>query len=134
VTDPEFVAQVVPENNHVALRVKDLEASVRFYHQVMGLPILRRFGPADNPRAVFVSGIQLVRQTQDPGPAPSGVFDHVGIAVANIAEVCARLDAAGYSADTPLNKRTFPELNDRELLSAYYRDPDGNRVELVHWL
>jgi catechol 2,3-dioxygenase-like lactoylglutathione lyase family enzyme len=132
--DRSFVAEVVPANNHVALRVKDLEASVRFYHEVMGLPILRQFGPADSPRAVFISGIQLVRQTQDPGPNPYGIFDHVGIAVANIADVCARLDAAGYAADTPLNKRTFTELNNRELLSAYYRDPDGNRVELVHWL
>jgi catechol 2,3-dioxygenase-like lactoylglutathione lyase family enzyme len=124
----------VPQNNHVALKVKDLEASVRFYHEVMGLPILRTFGPVDTPRAVFVSGIQLVRGTTDPGPNPYGIFDHVGIAVANIADVCARLDAAGYKADTPLNKRVFAELNDRELLSAYYRDPDGNRVELVHWL
>src|SRR5262249_40985460 len=93
VTDLPYVAQVEPQDNHVALKVKALEASVRFYQDLMGLPILRTFGPTDNPRAVFVSGIQLVRQSGDPGPNPYGIFDHVGIAVANIAEVCARLDA-----------------------------------------
>ena len=133
-SDLPFVARVEARDSHVALKVKDLEASVRFYHDVVGLPILRKFGSPENPRAVFVSGIQLVRGSAEPGPNPYGIFDHVGVAVENIVEACAHLDAAGFKADTPLNKRSFPELNDRELLSAYYRDPDGNRVELVHWL
>ncbi len=129
-----FVARVDPSDNHVALKFKDLDTAVHFYHDVLGLPIIRTMGPADNPRAVFVPGVQLGRQTEDPGPNPYGVFDHVGIAVENIEEVCARLDAAGYRAEVPLNKRVFPELDNRELLMAFYRDPEGNRVELVHWL
>ena len=130
----EFVAQVNHADNHVALKVKDFDTSLRFYHTTMGLPIVRKMGPADNPRSIFVPGIQLTRQTEEPGPQPYGIFDHVGIAVDNIEDVCARLDRAGYQADTPLNKRVFPELGNRELLMAFYRDPDGNRVELVHWL
>lgn len=129
-----FVARVEAADNHVALKVKDLDRSVAFYHGIMGLPITRKLGPLDNPRSIFVPGIQLTRQTEDPGPKPYGIFDHVGVAVENIEDVCARLDQAGYQAETPLNKRVFPELGNRELMMAFYRDPDGNRVELVHWL
>jgi catechol 2,3-dioxygenase-like lactoylglutathione lyase family enzyme len=130
----EFVADVEPLYNHVAIKVRDLDAAVAYYHGILGLPITRTLGPADNPRAIFVVGVQLVRQPADaPAPGP-GVFDHVGIAVKNIEEVCARLERAGYHPDTPLNKRVYPELGNREQLMAFYRDPDGNRVELVHWL
>lgn len=127
-----FVAHVTDEDNHVALKVKDLDASLRFYHDVMGLPILRTFGGPDNPR-VFVPGIQLILQNGESGPNPYGIFDHLGIGITNIKEVCARLDQAGYTCETPLQKRT-PPGSDQSLMLAFYLDPDGNRVELVHWI
>ncbi|HLG50739.1 MAG TPA: VOC family protein [Chloroflexota bacterium] len=127
-----FIARVIPEQNHVALKVSDLSAAVRFYHEVVGLPILMKIGPDDDPRSVFVSGIQLTRRTEDPGPRPYGIFDHVGIAVENIEEVCAHLEQAGYHAEVPLERRVLPGVN-REILLAFYRDPDGNRLELFHF-
>ena len=127
-----FVAQVEAARNHVAIKVKDLDAAVHFYHDLVGLPILMKIGSEDNPRSVFVSGIQLMRQTEDPGSSPYGVFDHIGIAVDNIEEVCAHLDAAGCKAETPLERRTLPGVN-RDILLAFYRDPDGNRLELFHF-
>ena len=130
----DFVAECEPEYNHVALKVRDLDAAVQYYHGILGLPILRTMGPADHPRAVFVTGLQLVRQPADASPLEPGVFDHVGIALKNIEAVCARLEQAGYQPDTPLNKRVYSELGNREQLMAFYRDPDGNRVELVHWV
>src|SRR5712692_4818349 len=68
-----FVARVETGDNHVALKVKDLDQSVSFYNGIMGLPIIRKMGPVDNPRSIFVPGIQLTRQTEDPGPAPYGI-------------------------------------------------------------
>lgn len=127
-----FVAQVEVARNHTALKVKDLDAAVHFYHDLVGLPIIMKIGPADNPRSVFVSGIQLSRQTEDPGSNPYGIFDHVGIAVDNIEEVCAHLEAAGCRAETPLERRTLPGV-ERDILLAFYRDPDGNKLELFHF-
>ena len=125
-------AQVSPANNHVALRVKDLERAVDFYENVVGLERIRFMGDPARPRSVFFPGIQLVRAEEDD-TSVKGVYDHVGISVENIEEVCANLAAQGVEFDTPLTERHFPEIG-KGLKLAFFRDPEGNRVELVHWL
>lgn len=104
---------------------------LHFYHELIGLPISRTAGPADDPQTVWLPGVQLVRQTET-SPA-GGQFDHVGLGVRNIEEVCARLDAEGCEVDTPLQRRSSQEVG-RDLMLAFYRDPEGNRVEFVKYL
>jgi catechol 2,3-dioxygenase-like lactoylglutathione lyase family enzyme len=128
-----FVAQVDAENLHVCIKVKDFDTALAFYHDLIGLPIVRRMGPAEDPTFYWLPGLQLAKQTEDPGANPYGVFDHIGLAIENIAEVCTRLDAAGYTAETPLDTRSLPGV-ERHVMNAFYRDPDGNRVEFVHWV
>lgn len=128
-----FVARVEAENLHVCIKVKDFGAALRYYHDLIGLPILRRSGTDDAPVFYWLPGIQLAKQAEEPGANPYGVFDHIGLAVENIEEICARLDAAGYRAETPLGTRDLPGV-ERRVMNAFYRDPDGNKVELVHWV
>ena len=127
-----FVAKVKSERLHTALKVKSLDDSVSFYHGVMGLPILMEVGQPGNPRTIFLPGIQLVRQG-DAEITPGGRFDHVGIPMENLEEVCARLDAAGYQAEVPLERRVLEGVN-LPILLCFYRDPDGNRLELFRFL
>ncbi len=128
-----FVARVNLENNHVCIKVKDFDTALRFYHDLIGLPIVRRAGTDAEPVFYWLPGIQLGKQTDDPGANPYGIFDHIGFAVDNIEEVCARLDAAGYQAETPLGTRTLVGV-ERQVMNAFYRDPDGNRIEFVKWV
>ena len=125
-------AKVSPADNHVAVRVKDLEAVADFYENVFGLERVRFMGDPARPRTIFFPGIQLVR-AEDSDPTTKGVFDHVGISVENIEEVCASLEAQGVEFETPLTERHFAEIN-RSIKLAFFRDPEGNRIELVHWL
>ena len=128
----QFVARVQNARLHAALKVSNLDNSVHFYHGIMGLPILMEVGQPGNPRTVFLPGVQLVRQG-DAGITPGGRFDHVGIPIDNLEEVCARLDAAGYSAEVPLERRVLEGVN-LPILLTFYRDPDGNRLELFRFL
>ena len=125
-------ARVSPANNHVALRVKDLERAADFYQNVLGLEKVRFMGDPARPRTIFFPGIQLVRAENDD-TSVKGVYDHVGLSIDNIDEVCASLAAQGVEFETPLTERHFPEI-DRRLKLAFLRDPEGNRIELVHWL
>lgn len=124
-------AKVNPADNHTALRVKDLEGIANFYETVVGLPKLRVMGDPARPRTIFFPGLQLVRAEEDD-PSIKGVYDHTGLSIDNIDEVCANLTAAGVEFETPLTIRDFPETG-RKLKLAFFRDPEGNRVELVHW-
>jgi catechol 2,3-dioxygenase-like lactoylglutathione lyase family enzyme len=63
---------------HVAVRVKDIDWHIRFFRDVLGMPIHEVDGPADNPRQVWtVGGVQLMA---DPGFAgPEGRLAHLGV-------------------------------------------------------
>ncbi|MHB8647130.1 MAG: VOC family protein [Thermomicrobiales bacterium] len=128
-----FVARVDTANLHVCIKVKDFDTALGFYRDLIGLPVLRRSGTDDAPVFYWLPGLQLTKQTEDPGVHPYGIFDHIGLSVDNIEAICTRLDAAGYTAETPLGTRTIPGV-ERKVMNAFYRDPDGNKVEFVHWV
>ena len=125
-----FTAQISVVANHTAIKVRDLQKALEFYSTIIGLPVLRTRGPANNPDSVWLPGLQLV---VDPSVQSGGSLDHVAIGVVNIEDVCRRLDDAGHSADTPLVQRG-PEDVGRNLKMAFYHDPEGNKVELLHYL
>ena len=127
----QFTAEVNPSANHTALKVGDLEAAVHFYRDLIGLPFVRAQGPSDRPDAVWLRGLQLIRK-QPAEIGSGGSLDHIGLGVDNIEAVCRRLDEAGTPTDTALEQRTLSNGQDVQL--AFYRDPEGNRVEILKYL
>lgn len=125
-----FTAQVSHDANHTAIKVRDIHKALHFYSEVIGLPALRSRGPEDNPEAVWLPGLQLVA---DPGASSGGSLDHIALGIDNIDEVCQRLDDAGFQAETPLEERG-PGGSGRPLKVAFYHDPEGNRLEILHYL
>lgn len=123
-------AQVDAARCHAAIRVRDLDAAVRFYRDTLGIPVQFSRGVPARPDAVFFPGLQLVRAgSQDP--TEKGVFDHVGLAVRNLDDVVNTLTAAGIPLDVPLTDLS-QEFGTRVRL-VFIRDPEGNRIELVQW-
>lgn len=125
-----FTAQISLEANHTAIKVRDLQKALHFYSELIGLPVLRSRGPEDNPDAVWLPGLQLV---VDPDTKSGGSLDHVALGIVNIEDACQRLDEAGFTAETPLAQRGAGDVG-RDLKMAFYYDPEGNRVELLHYL
>jgi len=123
--------KIDPTVNHTAVKVKDLKASVRFYHEVLGLPILRQIDSPEDPRVVFLPGVEL-SQREDDGDDVPGFFGHIGLAVENIEEMCRHLEAQGVEFDVPLKEITFEKIGER-LKLAFFKDPDGITVEFVQW-
>jgi lactoylglutathione lyase len=128
----DFEIKIDSAVNHTAIKVKNLAESVKFYHEVMGLPIIRHIGPADNPRVVFLPGVELSQLPEGQSSETPGFFAHIGIAVDNIEEACKRLEEYGVKFETPLREIVFEEIKQR-LQLVFFKDPDGIMVEYVKW-
>lgn len=112
--------------DHITLNVAELDASRRFYVDVLGLREGDR-PPFDSPGAWLYSGdrpiVHLVAG-RGGGEASTGALDHVALRAKGLAAMVARLAAAGIVHET----FTVPGLG---LKQIFMRDPDGVRIELT---
>ncbi len=116
---------------HSMVRVRDLDAALRFFCDLLGLVELRR---TDHPEGrftlVFLSTgaagdsaqIELTHNWDQAEPYSEGrSFGHLAFAVPDIYATCARLAAGGVEINRP----------PRDGRMAFVRSPDGISVELL---
>jgi catechol 2,3-dioxygenase-like lactoylglutathione lyase family enzyme len=128
---------------HLALNARHLDAMKQFYVDVLGFEV--EWEPdADN---VYLSSgldnLALHRSTSlssgaSPAlaggssrvvPAVEGALDHLGLIVGKADEVdawAAFLESRGVSLDAK------PRTHRDGARSCYFRDPDGNRIQILH--
>ena len=115
----------IHELNHVAIHVIDLERSIDFYENVIGLPRLPR--PNFNfPGAWFAFGNQELHLIYDETlePAQRG-HHHFALLVDDTFEAKAYLQSKGVTEfKGPAPRPDGP-------MQLFFRDPDGYRIELI---
>ncbi|MBI2553280.1 MAG: VOC family protein [Candidatus Rokubacteria bacterium] len=121
----------VQELGHVSLFVKDLEASIRFYRDILGL---RDVGRGKNGRIAFFSAgphhhdlsIEVARADGPERPRGAPGLYHIAFQVGTTREA---LDAARRWVEAH-GLTPFGEVNARDSASFSIRDPDGHEIEL----
>ncbi len=123
--------------DHFVLRIRDLDASLHFYRDLLGLPVLflEEYQAGQRPFVSVRIGEQLLDLvpdlTYDPEHANrAGGFLHfcVGVAPGHFAEIIPWLHSQGV---TVLEDQPVQRMGARGLgLSIYVTDPDGYTVEL----
>ncbi|NIC05830.1 VOC family protein [Billgrantia bachuensis] len=121
---------------HTMVRVSDLDASLRFYCDLLGLAEVRRkenekgrftlvflAAPEDAPRSERLKAPELeLTWNWDPEEYTGGRnFGHLAYRVDDIYALCERLQAAGVTINRP----------PRDGHMAFVRSPDGISVELL---
>ncbi|WP_224449949.1 VOC family protein [Haloprofundus salilacus] len=119
---------------HTALRVSDIDATVAFYVDGLGLERNWEF-TKDGVRNVYVGGEHCDFQFKydpegDDATGPGGGFDHLAVGVDSTDEAFERL--VDRSDPPVVTEPTTIERIDRRV--AFVEDPDGYVVELVERL
>jgi lactoylglutathione lyase len=121
---------------HTMIRVMDLEKSISFYTDLLGMKLLRKqdfpegrftlafvgYGPEENNTVV-----ELTHNWDQAEPYQLGSgFGHLALGVNDIYAVCAALEKQGAK----IPRKPGPMKHGTTHI-AFIEDPDGYRVELV---
>jgi catechol 2,3-dioxygenase-like lactoylglutathione lyase family enzyme len=122
--------------DHVVLRVRDLEAALRFYRDALGCPVERRIDELGLVQLrAGTSLIDLVPVDSPlgrPGGAAPGSegrnVDHVALRIAPFEETALAAHLRGHGIEPGAVARRYGAEGNGP--SMYVTDPDGNVVEL----
>ena len=119
---------------HLALNAQNLEAMKRFYVELLGFAVEWEPDPDNVYLSSGIDNLALHRSTPlTAGPssaAPAaGRLDHLGLIVREPDDVdrwAAFLESHGVTIDA------MPRTHRDGARSCYFKDPDGNAVQIIH--
>lgn len=119
---------------HTMIRVGDLEKSIAFYTEVLGMKLLRRKDYPDGKYTLAFVGyaaeseeavLELTYNWGVTGYEIGTGYGHVAIQVADINKACANVAAKGGLV-------TYgPALHGGTTWIAFVADPDGYKIEFI---
>jgi len=120
---------------HTMLRVGDLQRSIDFYTQVMGMQLLRTTDRPDQQYSLAFVGYgaesehAVLELTYNYGVDKydmGGAFGHIAIAVDDAYAACEKIRAAGGNVT-----REAGPVKGGTTVIAFVTDPDGYKIELI---
>ena len=120
---------------HTMLRVGDLERSLAFYQQMLGMTLLRRH---DYPEGRFTLAfvgyggeadsavLELTHNWDTTSYELGTAYGHIAIAVDDAAATCAEIRGRGGKV-----VREAGPMKGGTTVIAFVEDPDGYKVELI---
>jgi lactoylglutathione lyase len=120
---------------HTMLRVGDLQRSVRFYTEVLGMKLLRTTERPEQKYSLAFVGYDteersaVIELTYNYGVERyemGGAFGHIAIGVPDVAGACAKVRGAGGK----VTREAGPVKGGGSVI-AFVEDPDGYKIEFI---
>lgn len=130
---------------HTCIRVQDIDATVRFYNELLGMPLVERREPPAFSMRMAALGAQenylevfQRREGETLHTTPEDFFSlplsHFSLWVEDMEQLQERCAAAGFPFTQGGNIRTNPNWVGASIKVAWVKDPDDNRVEMLEWV
>lgn len=120
---------------HTMIRVGDLEKSIQFYRDVLGMQVLRRNDYPDGRFTLAFVGygdeahhsvIELTHNWDSASYDLGNGFGHLAIEVENAAEACTEVKKRGGKV-----VREAGPMKHGKTVIAFVEDPDGYKIEFI---
>jgi lactoylglutathione lyase len=120
---------------HTMLRVGDLQRSVKFYTEVLGMKLLRTTDRPDQKYSLAFVGYDeesrasVLELTYNYGVERydlGGAFGHVAVGVPDVKKACERVRSAGGK----VTREPGPVKGGTSMI-AFVEDPDGYKIEFI---
>lgn len=120
---------------HTMLRVRDLESSIKFYCEILGMKLLRQHEfPQGKFTLAFVgygdekdsTVLELTHNWEVQDYDHGNAYGHIAIGVDDVYAACARIRAMGGNV-----VRDAGPMKGGTTVIAFVEDPDGYKIELV---
>ena len=124
---------------HTMLRVGNLQRSIHFYTQVLGMKLLRTTERPDQKYDLAFVGygtnpehaeIELTYNHGVERYELGSAFGHVAIGVADVAATCAAVRAKAAALGGAITREPGPVKGGTTII-AFITDPDGYKIELI---
>ena len=124
---------------HTMLRVGDLQRSIDFYTQVLGMRLLRTTErPAQKYSLAFVgygtnpehAEIELTYNHGVDRYELGSAYGHIAIGVADVAGTCAAVREQAQALGGAITREPGPVQGGSTVI-AFITDPDGYKIELI---
>ena len=120
---------------HTMIRVGDLERSIGFYTEVLGMKLLRRSDHPDGKFTLAFVGygdekentvIELTHNWETKSYDHGNAFGHVAIAVPDAYKACEEVKKRGGKVTREAGPMKFGKT-----VIAFVEDPDGYKIEFI---
>ena len=120
---------------HTMIRVGDLDRSIAFYTEVLGMKLLRRKDYPDGKFTLAFVGygdesehavIELTHNWETKSYEIGSGFGHIAVAVADAYKACEDVKAKGGKVTRPAG----PMKHGGSVI-AFVEDPDGYKIEFI---
>jgi lactoylglutathione lyase len=120
---------------HTMLRVGDLDRSIAFYTEVLGMKLLRRKDYPDGKFTLAFVGygdeseeavIELTHNWDTRSYDLGNGFGHIAVAVPDAYEACGAVEARGGKVT-----RAAGPMKHGTTVIAFVEDPDGYKIEFI---